>query len=386
MSDFVFSESGDGAVPLSSRSPSMDSEGDVGYQGWSAQRLVLAGQRTFIEADQRDPIAVSTDQRGAIYYALCSANTDEQPETYLSEAQNAAASQFNVFNDGLTDFYHVWTLAEAFLLSSSPLPSASLVKWLQMYCQSNENEQERENLNEVESQVLESKNQHDSTTLTREYWKAVQSTLLCGEWKRARAMLRCHDSYDSLSGEMGALIRQIENMPLLSREESTDATGIQSDGGNSEDGAVLDREEFTEKWIRWRRGCKATAASFGVAVGTGSNVGGMLGGGWAEEVKNVEEDRRELRLLWRIICGDRGSLEESTESWSSLFQAVLIFDRPEIRNQEVASVLMECACKHRPHKGEEFLIRVRNIDATHPPLDLRGTCISFTFFLIPICC
>lgn len=61
----------------------------------------------------------------------------------------------DIFHDGLTDFYHVWTLAEAFLLGSMPLPAASLLRWLKMYCQSNENPDVRFELDEVEAAVLE---------------------------------------------------------------------------------------------------------------------------------------------------------------------------------------------------------------------------------------
>lgn len=61
----------------------------------------------------------------------------------------------DIFHDGLTDFYHVWTLAEAFLLDSMPLPAASLLRWLKMYCLSNENPDSRFELDEAEAAALE---------------------------------------------------------------------------------------------------------------------------------------------------------------------------------------------------------------------------------------
>lgn len=60
----------------------------------------------------------------------------------------------DTFHDGLTDFYHVWTLAEAFLLDSMPLPAAPLLRWLKMFLQSNEEEGSRAELEQAESAAL----------------------------------------------------------------------------------------------------------------------------------------------------------------------------------------------------------------------------------------
>lgn len=79
----------------------------------------------------------------------------------------------DTFHDGLTDFYHVWTLAEAFLLGSMPLPAAPLLRWLKMYCQSNEDEDARYELNEAEAAALKGDAMQHSMTVGREFWRIL---------------------------------------------------------------------------------------------------------------------------------------------------------------------------------------------------------------------
>lgn len=78
----------------------------------------------------------------------------------------------------------------------------------------------------------------------------------------------------------------------------------------------------------------------------------MLGGGGGDE------ERRQLRWLWGTICGERGCLEEGTESWAGLFAAVLAYERPDVRTEDVASLLRDCARRYPAEDGEGFLLDV----------------------------
>lgn len=354
--------------------------GEVGYQGWSARRLLLASHRIFLNEGHgggnggdrygqqqqhqqlENPVAVSLLHRGAIYWCLVNMDAVDIAAPSAANMLDAddAARQLeedeNVFHDGLTDFYHVWTLAEAFLLDSLPLPAAPLLRWLNMYCQSNEEQSEQWELEEAESAALAgaaaAADGGGSAEATPAYWKALRSLVVGVMPRRAAHMLRCHPEGRDNAGEVGALARQLEKMPLLLPERPTDVGGT---SGGAADVAALDREGFFETWKRWQKGCKAAAASFGVVAGAGGS-GGSIGFDGGGDVAG--DERRRLRWLWGTLCGERGCLEEGTTSWCGLFAAVLAFERPDVRKEEVASVMRECAAKHPPQIEEDFLLNV----------------------------
>lgn len=84
-------------------------------------------------------------------------------------------------------------------------------------------------------------------------------------------------------------------------------------------------------------------------VGGADRAGIRAGGG---------EQKRELRGLWGILCGERSCLEEGTKSWVGLLAAVLAFERPDVRKEDVAALMHECEMKYPPHDGEDFLLSV----------------------------
>lgn len=45
-------------------------EGVLGYQGWAARRLIIAGHKLFLEGRQIDTVAESLEDRGVIYWSL----------------------------------------------------------------------------------------------------------------------------------------------------------------------------------------------------------------------------------------------------------------------------------------------------------------------------
>lgn len=325
---------------------------ELGYQGWAARRLVLACHRIFVNGDQssrNDLVSVSLEHRGVIFWCLSNINADVVCPA-SSAASEAELRDEDVFHDGLTDFYHVWTLAEAFLLDSAPLPAAPLLRWLKMYNQSGEDEALRGELDEAERVALEADADGAPADLTPAYWNALRSLVVGVNPRRAAEMLRSHPEGRDNAGEVGALARQLEKMPLLLPERAED--GDSGGGGGAE--THLDREGFFETWTRWQKGCKAAAAGFGVVPGAGGGFGG--GGGFGP---GGGEERRQLRWLWGTLCGERGCLAGATDSWSGLFAAVLAFERPDMRKEEVASVMRECNRKHPSHPGEEFLLHVR---------------------------
>lgn len=336
-----------------SRAHDTGSEGAIGYGGWSARRLVIGSHRIFINGDQRDPVAVSLEYRGLVYWALCSIDREESASL---EDTEAAQHDEDVFHDGLTDFYHVWTLAEAFLLDSSSLPAMPLLRWLKMYCVSTEDESGRGDVEEVEGVVVEEKAAGQTPALTPEYWKAVRYLVINVLPSRAAAMLRCHPKGLDNSSEVGTLSHHLERMPLL-LPEAVDAPEDELRVGSAEGADDLNREEFLDTWAVWHRGCKAAAATFGVVVGSDHGLGGGMGGGWAPGIGGAEE-RGHLRWLWRAICGEQDCLREGTDTWSGLLAATLAYRRPDIRKVEVASVLRECTRTHPPHSGEDFLVEV----------------------------
>ncbi|CAM9148054.1 unnamed protein product [Scytosiphon promiscuus] len=318
---------------------------ELGYQGWAARRLVLACHRIFVErGGNADLISESLQHRGMIYWCLSNINSEAAgPDAPSNEAD---LRDEDVFHDGLTDFYHVWTLAEAFLLDSAPLPAAPLLRWLKMYSQSREDEGMRLELDEAERVALEADDAGGSADPNAGYWNALRSLVVGVSPRRAAAMLRSHPEGRDNAGEVGAVARQLEKMPLLLPER---ADGEDACDGGAE--AHLDREGFFETWTRWRKSCEAAAKRFGVAVGAG---GGDRGG----DGSGGDEERRQLRWLWGALCGERSCLVEGTQSWSGLFAAVLAFERPDTRKEEVASVMRECTRKHGEHEQEGFLIRV----------------------------
>lgn len=321
----------------------------LGYQGWAARHLVLACHRIFYsenEGARDDLVSVSLEHRGVIYWCLSNINADLGPSS-SSAASEADFQDEDVFHDGLTDFYHVWTLAEAFLLDSAPLPAAPLLRWLKMYSQSGEDEAARWELDEAERIALEADAHGNLTELTPTYWSALQSLVVGVMPRRAAELLRCHPEGRDNAGEVGAIARQLEKMPLLLPERA--------EGGGVGAEAQLDREGFFETWTRWQKGCKATAASFGVVAGAGGDLGRGGDGFGAGD----GDERRHLQWLWGTLCGSRSCLEEATDAWAGLFAAVLAFERPDVRKEEVASVMRDCARKHPPHQEEDFLLKVR---------------------------
>lgn len=346
----------------------VDPGAELGYQGWAARRLVLGCHRIFVEhgggggggidaqqqpVESKDLVSESLEHRGVIYWCLANINGDVASAAPAAAPSEADLRDEDVFHDGLTDFYHVWTLAEAFLLDSAPLPAAPLLRWLKMYSQSGEDEAARWELDEAERVALEADAAGGSADPNPAYWDALRSLVVGVTPRRAAEMLRSHPEGRDNAGEVGALARQLEKMPLL-LPEGTDGGDAAAAGDG---GGLLDREGFFETWTRWQKGCKAAAARFGVVVGVGVDRGSGSGGGG-------EEERRQLRWLWGTLCGERNCLEEGSKSWSGLFAAVLAFERPDTRKEEVAPVMRECLRKYKEHPEESFLTRVRggNVD------------------------
>lgn len=336
--------------PVSSKDDE-DTAVELGYQGWAARRLVRACHRIFVNSNNlgagNNLIPTSVDHRGVIYWCLSNINADAVSSAASAAASEADLRNEDVFHDGLTDFYHVWTLAEAFLLDSAPLPAAPLLRWLKMYSQSGEDEEARWALDETERVALEADSLGGSADPTPAYWDALESLIVGVLPRRAAGMLRSHPEGRNNAGEFGAVARQLEKMPLLLPEET---------GGGDGAEAQLDREGFFETWTRWQKGCKAAAASFGFVAGAGAGAGGGGGRGGGT---GGGDGRLRLRWLWGTLCGERGCLVEATDSWSGLFAAVLAFERPDMRKEEVASVMRECARTHPHHQVEEFLLNVR---------------------------
>lgn len=325
----------------------------LGYQGWAARRLVLACHRIFVEhgggvqtGGNTDLVSESLEHRGMIYWCLSNINADV---ISASAAQTEAdLEDEDIFHDGLTDFYHVWTLAEAFLLDSAPLPAAPLLRWLKMYCQSGEDEERRWELDEAERVALEADAAGGSANPdSGVYWDALRSLVVSVSPRRAAEMLRSHPEGRDNAGEVGALARQLEKMPLLLPERA-DGEDVASAGDVGGAEAHLDREGFFATWTRWQKSCKAAALRFGVVAG----VGGDRGVG-------DNEQQRHLRWLWGALCGERSCLVEATESWSGLFAAVLAFERPDTRKEEVAPLMRECLRTYSEGARESFLTRVR---------------------------
>lgn len=50
--------------------------GAIGYVGWPARRLLLACHRIFLNGVHDDPVAVSLEHRGVIFWSLCNMDTD----------------------------------------------------------------------------------------------------------------------------------------------------------------------------------------------------------------------------------------------------------------------------------------------------------------------
>lgn len=338
--------------PVSSKEDDGTAAVELGYQGWAARRLVRACHRIFVNENQQggarnsNLITTSVSHRGVIYWCLSNINADPVSSSEASAAAASEADLLNedVFHDGLTDFYHVWTLAEAFLLDTAPLPAAPLLRWLKMYSQSGEDEATRWELDETERVALEADALGGSADPTPAYWDALESLIVGVLPRRAAGMLRAHPEGRNNAGEVGAVARQLEKMPLLLPETA--------EGG---DGAApqLDREGFYETWTRWQKGCKTAAASFGFLASAGAAGAGAAGGG-----TGGGDERLRLRWLWGTLCGERGCLVAATDSWSGLFAAVLAFERPDMRKEEVASGMRECSRTHPHHQEEEFLLSV----------------------------
>lgn len=334
-------------------SPGVD--GVLGHQGWAARRLVLACHRIFVDhgggaqtGRNTDVVSESLAHRGEIYW--CLTNIDADVVSASTARTEADLADENIFHDGLTDFYHVWTLAEAFLLDSAPLPAAPLLRWLNMYCQSGEDENKRWELDEAERAALEADASGRSADPDSEvYWEALRSLVMSVSPRRAAEMLRSHPEGRDNASEVGALARQLESMPLL-LPERVDGEDPGSAGGTGEAGAQVDREWFFATWTRWQKSCKAAAKKFGVDT----DVGGDRGSG-----DSSSEQQRHLRWLWCALCGKRSCLVEATQSWSELFAAVLAFEKPATRKEGVATLMRECLQEYRELPHESFLTRVR---------------------------
>ncbi|CAM9479662.1 unnamed protein product [Ectocarpus sp. 4 AP-2014] len=323
----------------------------LGYQGWAARHLVLAFHRIFVEQSERaqsgdteDLVSESLEHRGVIFWCLTHINSNS--DVASAAPTEADRRDEDVFHDGLTDFYHVWTLAEAFLLDSVPLPAAPLLRWLKMYSLSGEDEAARSELDETERVALEADAAGGSADPNPAYWDALRSLVVGVAPRRAADLLRSHPEGRDNASEVGALARQLEKMPLLLREGEGGAGDDGVDDGGAE--AHLDREGFFETWTRWQKGCKAAAGRFGVVVGVGDDRG----------AGDVGPERMQLRWLWGALCGERGCLVEATNTWSGFFAAVLAYERPDTRKEEVASVMRECTRVYSEHQEEAFLTKV----------------------------
>lgn len=327
----------------------------LGYQGWAARRLVLACHRIFVEhgggvplGRNQDLVSESLEHRGMIYWCLSNINADAASAS--AAPTEADLEDEDVFHDGLTDFYHVWTLAEAFLLDSAPLPAAPLLRWLKMYNQSGEDEARRWQLDESERIALEADAAGGSADPDSDgYWEALRSLVVSVSPRRAAEMLRSHPEGRNNASEVGKMARELEKMPLL-LPERTDGDDIASAGGAGGAGAQLDREGFFETWARWQRGCSERAKEFKFVAGVG-----------AEHTAGDDEQRRSLRTLWGVLCGERKWLvqeTQGTQSWSALFAAVLAFERPDARKEDVAPLMKECLRTYAEQQHESFLTRV----------------------------
>lgn len=341
------------------------SESSSGNQGFSAQRLVLKCHQIFVNERQRSPVELSLEHRGVIYWALV--NMDRERELLPSNAvKDTPAGQHDedIFFDRLADFYHVWTLAEAFLLDSPLLPALPLLRWFKMYCQSNEDASLRDEVYELESSMLEAYENGQPTEVTADYWRVIQFLLIDVMPKRAAEVLRCHPQGQNNASEVGAIACQLEKMPLLVPEQAVDlaedAAGGEGAGTRADDHGSHE-EGFLATWVKWQRGCKAAAASFGVVAGATGAIGvGGSGSVWSAGWNHMGEgDRRPLLWLWGTLCGERHCLEEATTSWSSLFAAVLAFERPDLQRDQMVPVVMECVRKYQPRPHEDFLTEVR---------------------------
>ncbi|CAM9784131.1 unnamed protein product, partial [Hapterophycus canaliculatus] len=292
----VFGEGKDAAAGV------VDAGVELGYQGWAARRLVLACHRIFVErGGNTDLVSESLQHRGMIYW--CLSNINSEAAGVDAPSNEADLRDEDIFHDGLTDFYHVWTLAEAFLLDSAPLPAAPLLRWLKMYSQSGEDEAVRLELDEAERVALEADAAGGSADPDAGYWNALRSLVVGVSPRRAAEMLRSHPEGRNNAGEVGALVRQLNKMPLLlpERAEGEDA----GDGAGGAE-ALLDREGFFETWRRWQNSCKAAAQGFGVDVVVG---GGDRGG------DGEDDERGQRRWLWGTLCGKRSCLVGATKRW-----------------------------------------------------------------------
>ena len=320
--------------------PSGEGAVSLGYHGWPAKHLLLSFHRIFLDSrgnGRLDLVAESTKLRGIIFWCLSCINVEApdpiEPEAYRKDE--------NIFNDGLTDFYHVWTLAESLLLDPSPLPAARLLQWLQSYMQSGDENLE---LEEAKRMAHEAGEHGGSAELTPMYWDAVRMLVVGAMPKCAEKMLRRHPDGGGNASEVGALASQLNKMPVLPLTEGA------QDSGDGAAAAKIDRQGFLANWIRWQKRCKEVAASFGVVPGVGGERVGDGGDG---------DERRQLRWLWGVLCGVRSCLEEATGSWVQLFAAVLAFERPDVKPEGVAPLLRDCKRKYHPVPDEEFLIEVR---------------------------
>lgn len=340
--DVSFDETGD--HPLLSWQGSQS----LGYYGWAAKRLLLSNHRIFAtqHGSNRDElVAESLKIRGEIYFSISNISVDDQ---LLEESEEALEGDNVFFYYGLRDFYHVWTLVEGLLLDSAPLPAAPLLRWLNMYNHSDSEDAARPELYEAEQMAREAEGQGGVAEITPAYWKAVRSLVVGVMPRRAEKMLRSHPNGRDVAHEVGAIASQLKKMPLLLPEQL-------EDGGNGIVDAQFNCQNFFENWTRWQKGCKAAAASFGVIPGVGGERVGEDG--------DLDE-RRQLRWLWGALCGVRSCLEDATNSWSRLFAAVLGFERPDVRKDEVAPLLRECGRKYRPPPPEEYLVTVRGVALT----------------------
>lgn len=115
----------------------------------------------------------------------------------------------------------------------------------------------------------------DVDTSSESYWKAVRSLVMSVQPRRAAQMLRNHPNGRDSTEEVGALARQLEEMPLLLAEKSEEGEAGEEneegsgDGGAAKGGLEHDPESFFGTWTRWQKGCKDAASSFGVMAGSG---------------------------------------------------------------------------------------------------------------------
>ncbi|CAM9619115.1 unnamed protein product, partial [Discosporangium mesarthrocarpum] len=289
-----------------------------GYGAWAARKLVLMGHHLFMETMEiRENHLLKGVSEEQVVYDLITSSAKHRQVLFRClgekggpppQGENSLAEE-DAFHDGVTDFYHVWTLAEIFLLVRPILPSASLLPWLDVYRQSREDEVTSVMHQEVEDALYDGKpgERHPR------YWEVVKALVLTGRTERAAAMLRRH-SQGGPGGEADRLARLVESYPHLIPEDARSESGV-----------------FQRNWTRWRR----------------STI---------EAARRSKDEH--IRELWDVISGDRRALEGNTNTWFELLMAELLYSQPGLEPEDLPGLLAACSRKYPAHSSEEFLLEI----------------------------